>query len=396
MGIRRTPSALESPPRQPPRTGSNFFAATNSELAYYLFPAGNADRSLAGSDEIPAPISRFAFGSRPAIEEVANNPAANRLAGSLKKIGDLADHDRHLNVLFLRNALFNDEGQQLMGPRLQTVNRELAIMIPESVRGGLFSLHLDEGTFLELMFDRSVDIQPEDLISSLTNQLRIQRDQLTQFVARIPPSPYWDKVRQKYDNMLSDLFRNLRWDVEHGEVAANCWLPPMAAHNLIAASELVISFSRGDAGTTSPTVTTGPQTIEELLAIERDLTIANPPDLNVLMAEIEADVNDDYRDLPFRFRIRLLGSDLEQQGITKNQRPGELKINQTPLADILTAIMVGANPAKDITGPADPNCQLIWVIAEDPESPGEMAVLITTRTAAKEKSYKLPPAFEKK
>ena len=328
------------PARTTTEIGQQLFAATNSEQAFYLFPSRDADRSLAGSDQIQAPISRFAFGSRPAIEEVANNLGANPLAGSLKKIADWTDRDRHLNVLFLRNALFNDEGQQLMGPRLQTVNRELAIMVPESVRGGLFSLHLDQGTYLELMFDRSVDIQPEDLISLLKKQLRIQRDQLTQFVGQIPPSPYWDKVRLKYDNMLADLFRNLRWDVEHGEVATNCWLPPMAAHNLIAASELVISFSSGNAGTTTPTVTTGPQTFEELLAIERDLTIANPPDLNVLMAEIEADVNDDYRVLPFRFRIRLLGSDLEQQGITKNQRPGELKINQTPLADILTAVMV--------------------------------------------------------
>ena len=111
------------------------------------------------------------------------------------------------------------------------------------------------------------------------------------------------------------------------------------------------------------------------------------------MSQIEADVNDDHRDLPFQFRIRLLGSDLEQKGITKNQRPSALAIEQKPLSDILTTIMVAANPSQDITGPADPNCQLVWVIAEDPESAGEKAILITTRAAVEEKSYQLPAAF---
>ena len=372
----------------------HFFAAADSKRAFFIFRPEGANINLANDDTIPAPVSRFAFGGRTAIEEVASNPAVNPLAGSLRKIADWTDRDRQLNLLFLRNALFNDEGQRLMGDRLKTVNRELAIMIPESVRGGLFSLHLDEGTYLELMLDRNLDLQAEDLIALLTNELRIQRDRLTQFVSRISPSPYWNRVRQRYDNMLTDLFRNLRWDVEHGEVIANCWLAPMAAHNLIAASELVMSFSAGDTPMSTPQAAKGPKTLTELLAIKRDLISVNPPDLNLLMAEIETDVKDEFRDLPFRFCIRMLGSDLEQQGITKNQRPGELNLRQTPLSDMLTAIMVGANPAKDISGPADPNCQLIWVIAEDPESPGDEAILITTRAAAKERAYELPAAFK--
>ena len=373
--------------------GQTFLTSTDSDQAFYPFSPGDNPASWGDSNEIPPPVSRFAFGRRALIEEVASNLAANPLTGSLKKISNWTDRERHVNLLFLRNSLFNDEGQDMMGPRLKNVNRELAILIPASVRGGLFSMHLDEGTYLEMMLDRSLDLESEDLITLLIGELRIQRDRLTELVSRIPRSTYWDRVRQRYDNMLADLFRNLRWDSEHGEVVANCWLPPMAAHNLIAASELVVSFSSGSEGTRTPAIVSGPRTIEELLTEKRDLVIANPPDLNVLMKNIETEVNDDFPDLPFPFRIRMLGADLEEQGITKNQRPGELNINQLPLGDILTAIMVGANPAKDISGPADPNCQLIWVIAEDPDSIGEKAVLITTRTAANQKSYELPQAF---
>ena len=60
----------------------------------------------------------------------------------------------------------------------------------------------------------------------------------------------------------------------------------MAAHNLIAATEHAISFSAGTGGTAAP-VYAGPKTLDELLATKRDLNIANPPDLNVLIADLQ-------------------------------------------------------------------------------------------------------------
>ena len=339
-------------------------------------------------------VSKYSLGSKTLIAEVASNQAANTLTGSMRKMADWIDRDRHLNILFLRTGLFNDEGQTLMGSRLREFNQELSLIIPDEVRGGMFSLHLDQGTYLEMMFDRTSDLKSADLVTAMSDQVRTQRDVLTQFVAGIQPSPYWDRVRLKYDNMLADLVRNLRWDVEHGEVAANCWLPPMAAHNLLAASELVVSFAGGSEISMASQAPSGPQTLAELMMEKRDLSIANPPDLNLLMADIESEINEDFRNLPFKFRIVILGGDLEKEGITKNQRPGELQISQVPLGGILTQIMTGANPSKDITGPADPNCKLVWVIADDPDAPGSQAVLITTRTAAAEKGFVLPDAFK--
>ncbi len=339
-----------------------------------------------------ATVIHFAFGPKKLIDEVAASFGATMLPKSLAKLAQSSDRDRHLNILFLRNSLFNEEGQKLMGLDNLALNRELGIMIPDEVRGGLLSLHLDAGSYVELMFDKNVDLKAADLKSAMVEAFRNRRDGLMSFVAKIPASEYWDNVRIRYGGMLADFYRNIRWDVEHGEVIANCWLPPMAAHNLIAASEHVISFSSGTSSSTTP-VATGPQSLEELLAAKRDLNIANPPDLNVLLADIQSEISDDYPKLPFAFNIRLIGGDLEKEGITKNQRPSELVINQKSLAEILTSIMTSANPSKDITGPSDLNCKLIWVVADDPEIPGEQAILVTTRAAAAEKSYKIPPAF---
>ena len=352
-----------------------------------------SEESVDDKDQVDADfITHFAMGRKELIEEVALSLGATSLSGALGNLASNTDRDRHVNILFLRNSLFNDEGQKLMGLENLALNRELRLMLPDQVRGGLVSFHLDNDCYCELMLDKNVDLKANELMTIMSDEFRVQRDQLMLFVARIPTSDYWDNVRIRYGGMLANFFQNLRWGVEHGQVVANCWLPPMAAHNLIAASEHVIAFSAGTS-TQPTTVYQGPESLQELLDSKRDLNIANPPDLNVLMSDLRTEIIDDFGTLPFAFNIRLIGSDLEKEGITKNQRPSELVMNQKTLAEILTSIMIAANPAKDISGPSDPNCKLIWVIADDPENPGENAILITTRVAAEEKSYELPAPF---
>jgi len=58
--------------------------------------------------------------------------------------------------------------------------------------------------------------------------------------------------------------------------------------------------------------------------------------------------------------------------------------------------MTSANPDKTISGPADPNCKLVWVVAQDPDDEANKAILITTRAAAEEKGYSLPGVFVEK
>ena len=364
--------------------------------AFYFLPepeTDNEDPATVQTEPDEKPNIRFAFGSKELVQQVALTQGGNILSGSLLQLAQRTDNDRHFNLLFLRNGLFNDEGQKLMGDKMSVFNRELRVMIPDEVRGGLVSFHIDSGNYFELMLDKTLSMKSRDLKQIMQDETRNRRDMLMRFVSKIPPNPYWDQVRFRYASMLNDFNRNLRWNVENGEVVANCWLSPMAAHNLLAASELAISFASG--GSPSATAaTTGPKTLDELLAMKRDLNIANPPDLNVLLADLQTEVLDDIGKIPFTFNIRLIGSDLEADGITKNQRPGELVIEQKSLGEILTAIMVGANPDKDISGAKDPNCKLIWVVADDPENPGQQAILITTRKAAAQKSYSLPAAFQ--
>jgi len=184
------------------------------------------------------------------------------LSGPLLRLARRTDDERHFNMLFLVNGLFNDEGQKLMGDQLSAFNRELRIMIPDEVRGGLISFHIDSGNYFEIMLDKTLGLKSHDLKQIMEDETRSRRDMLMQFVSKIPPNAYWDQVKFRYGSMLTDFNRNLRWNVENHEVVANCWLSPMAAHNLLAASELVLSFSSSGTASTAPTSTV-PQTLEE-------------------------------------------------------------------------------------------------------------------------------------
>ncbi len=338
---------------------------------------------------------KILVGSRALMAQAVGSAGANPLSGPMKKMHPWTDADRHATILFQRNALFNDEGKKLMSGLLAGLNRKLSVMMDDGIRGGVFSLHLDEGTYLELRFDRSLDLKAADLRDSLQTKIRETRDRVFDFMQRVPANKYWDKIRLRYDNMLADLYRNTRINIEDRDVIVNCWLPPMAAHNIAAATELVLSFSDSVIDTTSETKNRKiPQTIEELLATPRDLTVSTRPDLILLISSLQNEIRDDYRNLPFPFEIRMMGSDLGKEGITQNQRPNDFEVKQKPLSDILTEIMVQANPDRSISGPRDPKCNLIWVIADDPKAPGRRIILVTTRKAAEENAYDLPAAFK--
>jgi len=193
------------------------------------------------------------------------------------------------------------------------------------------------------VLDRQVDISADELETRIQTGIDDRLKKLISFTQRIPVSEHWQALQNRYAEMLSTLTDEFRWSSSDKQTFQKTAIDPNA-------NQLQV-----------------PQTLAELLQTKRDLDIANPPDLNVLLADLQQEINGDYNRLPFKWRIVLLGADLEKDGITKNQRPGP--------------------------GPADPNCKLVWVVASDPDNPTQQAILITTRAAAEKKSYQLPDSF---
>ena len=356
-----------------------------------IAPNSTTDVPLVDEQLVNRPV-KFLIGQNEFVRSVADLGFGYPISGSIKTLQKSSDEQRDLNLIFLRPSLFNDQGQNWMGENLSVFNRQLSELIPDEVGGGMLSFHADSGDYFEVTLDRRVDIEAEELETRIQTGISQRLQTLVALTERIPPSEHWQALQNRFGEMLSSVTGDFRWVSGGRQLTGNVWLPPMASHNLIATSELVAAFQRTavDPDATQQQV---PQSLAALLQEKRDLDIANPPDLNVLLADLEQEINDDYSSLPFQWRIVLLGADLEKDGITKNQRPGPLKLQQKSFTEILTSIVVSANPDKDITGAADPNCKLIWVVAQDPDNADQQAILITTRAAAKEKSYQLPDPF---
>ncbi|MEM9413202.1 MAG: hypothetical protein AAGA30_18985, partial [Planctomycetota bacterium] len=286
-------------------------------------------------------------------------------AGTIRRLAKRTDRERHFNYLTTRTALFNDEGQKWMGSRLASLNRELALRMNNFVRGMTICMHLDEGTYLEFSFDQSVDLKSDELQQEATANIARLNSSVTSYVNSLSDNPYWDSVKSRIRSMLDDLTGNLRVGVEDKVVVGNGWFPNSAGHNFLAAAELLVTFGNSQFINQSAIATKQlPKSLEELLALPRDLTVNTSPDLIVLLNNLEAEILEEFGQLPFEFKIQLAGSDLSKEGITQNQRPSDFEIKAQPLSKILTEIMVKANPDKNISGPNDPNCKMVWVVAD--------------------------------
>ena len=336
-------------------------------------------------------VASFVVGPTELVQQVATGEAAV-LSGTMLELVQSSDASRDVNLVLPMISLYNTEGQNLFSGQRKWMN-ELRLTLPESVRGFSVSLHHDDGDYVEFRVDHTTQLKPKEAASLVRQRVSETLERTSLSLQQRQALPYWEPVRARYGAMLTELSKQLRWDNEFGEVVGNAWLPPGAMHNLFAATELAMAFEPGERAVAGVSKPNTPQTLEELLATKRNLNIANPPDLNVLLKNIREEILDQYLELPFEFNIQIAGTDLQKEGITQNQRPGPLQIEDTSLSDILTQVMVSANPNRDITGASDPECKLVWVLTDDPEAAGKKMVLITTRAAAVEKGLTLPNAF---
>jgi hypothetical protein len=213
-------------------------------------------------------------------------------------------------------------------------------------------------------------------------------------VALTPP-PYWKKLAFRYPAMIRDLHSNMRVGVENDQAIINSLLPGNAAHNLVLGGELLVSSAPGAAtavAAADPSAPAGPKTIEEALQLKTTYTFASQS-LEFAMRDLAADVRDLAKNAPFQFDIKIIGADLEKDGITRNQSVRDFDQKDQTIADILTALVRKANPVTTVKDPSELDQKLVWVIGPDPDSPNKQIILITTRTAAATKKYTLPAPF---
>ncbi|HMP81057.1 MAG TPA: hypothetical protein PKD54_16500 [Pirellulaceae bacterium] len=183
-------------------------------------------------------VQSFMFGPSTLVAAARDGGPQRPLAGVWRQLADVSDSNRHLTVIFIASALFNEAGQNLMSGPWHNLNRRLRTAFGDTVRGGLMSLHFDQGNYVELIVNHQPDHTGAEVAKLLISELRAARDEAIEAIADAPAHPYWNRVRMRFGNMLTDAVRQTRAGVERGHVVMNAWLPPAGIQNLLAANRI--------------------------------------------------------------------------------------------------------------------------------------------------------------
>jgi hypothetical protein len=196
--------------------------------------------------------------------------------------------------------------------------------------------------------------------------------------------------------MLEQWQANVRTGVENDQAVFNSVLPGVAAHNLVLGGELLISSESGGGGAvaaTNPAPTkVMPKSVTESLQLKTSFSFAQQS-LEFAMRDLAADVQGQLAGSGVEFKIKIIGGDLEKDGITRNQSVRDFNQADKTIAEILTALVMKANPVTTVKDPSEADQKLVWLIGPDPEEAGKEVVLITTRTAAATSKQTLPAQF---
>jgi eukaryotic-like serine/threonine-protein kinase len=361
--------------------GETFY--TSAAWSYYIPSGSKSERT-------------FAMGQARDMQEVAavaGEPP--RLFPGMERLRRATDSQRHLTVLFFPQFLFNDDGGPLFaGPR-EKIRGPLAWLLGDELQAASASAHFEETFFFEMRMLGTLDNDPHKLARVLRDRLSEVPQSLEDYFVGLMPPPYWRKLAFRYPGMVGELHRQTRLGVEEGQAVVNVALPGAAAHNLVLGGELLIATPPGQAAPTAAVAApAGPKTLEEALRLTTSYRFDNQS-LEFAMRDLAADVKDMTKGAPFNFEIKIIGGDLEKDGITRNQSIRDFKQDNQPVADILTALVMKANPITTVKQPSELDQKLVWVIGPDPDDAGRQVVLITTRAACAAKGYTLPAAFVK-
>ncbi|QDT00090.1 hypothetical protein [Adhaeretor mobilis] len=310
-------------------------------------------------------------------DAVAAGQVEPMLVRDLQRLLPHTDSDRCVTLL-LSPRFLDAGGSRLLVDAGERVRDALDWLMDREATAMVVSMHWDENFFAELRTTPQLQAQPQryskQLEERLTKAASLVEDQV---IAGTWP-PFGRKVLARFPAMLRKFAGYTRGTVEDRHVVLRTYLPLVAGHNLLAASELLLTQSSTSGGASTAAASAGPQTLKQRLA--RVTTLSFPKDtLEQAIKLLSEDLG-----VP----IQIQGSDLQLEGITKNQSFG-IDLRNKPGEAILQEILKQANPDRTASGLADPKQKLVYVIREQPDR-----IEVTTRSSAKKRGDALPAVFE--
>lgn len=346
-----------------------------------------------GKPQPNADVTRFAVGPIDRIREVAQTGGAPiPLVRPMQTLWDATSEQSDLIALFTPNFLFAD-GRQLVLQSVPEFRNDLKRwLIPDVAAVSVTIANNDSSLYFELREVPSGGATAATLLRSLRDSIDRWDDWGNDFNLRSVADPSWRLLAMRLPMMLQYVGKQTRSTILGESVVASTYLPGEAASQVALATLLAMNTPEGRQNAVVRSETTTELSVEDMLNRSMSISFLQQS-LQFSVAEV---VDEFKQSLPpgnTMPAVRIVGGDLELNGITQNQQIRGFERENVPLRSVLTDLVLGANPDKTATGPKDPKQALIWVVHPTGKSPDQTEILITTRDAAKAKQYELPPEF---
>jgi hypothetical protein len=353
--------------------------------AYFI---GGGNRGKLPED---ARVQRFAVGSLARMREVAETEGASiPLVRSMQTLWDQTSIESDFVALATPNFLFAD-GRQMLTTSMPQFRPPLkSWLIPDVAAVSLSASAIDALLYVELRELPSGGATPATLLKSFRRAVASWPGWIEGFFVQSVPDQSWRRLAFRLPSMLRFVGQQTRSTILDETVVASTYLPIDAGSQVALATLFAMNTEPGGEEIANMPKAK-PLTVEEILARPMSISFVQ---LSLQFA-VDAVVEEFKQSLPEESsipKVRIVGSDLEKNGITQNQQIRGFERNDRPLRQVLTDLVLGANPDKTATGPRDEKQSLVWVVHPAGKPARETEILITTRDAAKDR-YELPVEF---
>ena len=311
-----------------------------------------------------------------------NRPLMRR---GFEKLLSVSDSSRHVSLVTSPNFLLVG-GRKLFRDADLSWRDSLLDLLGDGHKAISFSLHLSESFYVELRIAPRSNVDVHLAAKRLRDRFGRLPDRVMKFLGQANVHPYWQRLAERLPTMVQFAVDHGRVVPSDGQVVANLVLPSTAAHNLVLAGEMAIWAGEKDSQSSSQVRSFA---IDEIL--DHSMTFQfDQLSLEGAVRDLASRVNEE---LPgANLEIRIAGGDLQLEGITRNQQIKGFSIENESVAQVLTRLLMKANPVTTVRFPTEKDQKLVWVVDPVPAS-AVRSLVITTRAATERKGYDLPQIF---
>lgn len=339
-------------------------------------------------------VKSFTVGPQKRIDElVALDGGLPPLRRQLEQLHRRTDATADLTILFAPGFLFTD-GRQILSTSVPALREPLAQILATDMQAGMLTTTLKPNWYAELRLVGNADQDASRIASDLTQRFTNLPDEIESRTIAGTFDPSWGKLSLRYPQMLREMLKQLRVNVEDGQAIANFYLPKVAAPNLLVASWLAAHSDAAKTTLANKDEPASQTTLTPEQFLDRPIKLSfDQESLEIALQSIAEATADGLPASQPKLAMELDYSSLEKDGITQNQQIRQFMHNGKPLREVLTELVKRANPTPGIQDTTSAELKLVWVLVDAADKPGGKKLVLTTRAYVADKKLTLSKEF---